>query len=194
MGSWTCAAESADGGKLLLGAGGANSGNPIYISPDSGATWVQTSAPAKNWVSIARSLDGERLVAAAKPDDYSGLTGAIYSSVDSGLNWVSNNVSSTNWSCVTSSADGCKLAATVSGGGIYTLQTTPAPVLNISSQNSHLLLSWPVPSQPFVLQQSQDLTTWGAAGMTPVLNYTNLHYEVSVSPVIGPRFFRLASN
>jgi len=46
---------------------------------------------------------------------------------------------------------------------------------------------------PFVLQESADLNTpnWTAVPMTPILNLTNLHHEVTV-PLSGTnRFYRL---
>ena len=52
---------------------------------------------------------------------------------------------------------------------------------------------WIVPSQNFALQQSSNLSNWSPAGVTPALNYTNLHYEVTVLRTSGQRFYRLAS-
>ena len=56
-----------------------------------------------------------------------------------------------------------------------------------------LLISWIVPSMPFMLQETADLNTpdWTAVPMTPILNLTNLHHEVTV-PLSGTnRFYRL---
>ena len=40
-------------------------GGGIYTSSNSGTTWTQTSAPSHDWVSVASSSDGSKLVAAA---------------------------------------------------------------------------------------------------------------------------------
>src|SRR5262249_40210200 len=99
----------------------------------------------------------------------------------------------TNWVSVASSADGNKFAAVVDGGGIYTWQTTPSPKLNITPVAGGLRISWIVPSMPFLLQEGADLYTlnWTAVPMTPILNLTNLHNEVTV-PLSGTnRFYRL---
>jgi hypothetical protein len=54
-------------------------------------------------------------------------------------------------------------------------------------------LSWLVPSTSFVLQQSFDLSSpnWTDTPTAPTLDFTNLHYEVTVSPSLGSRFYRL---
>ena len=46
---------------------------------------------------------------------------------------------------------------------------------------------------PFVLQENADLTTanWTDVTTTPVLNFTNLHHEVSVPLPSANRFYRL---
>ena len=59
-------AITADGSKLIAnGVAGA-----IYISTNLGASWYQTTAPSTNWVSLATSADGNKLVAAANGDTY----------------------------------------------------------------------------------------------------------------------------
>src|SRR2546427_812542 len=44
----------------------AGTSGSIYTSPDSGATWTQTSAPPERWASVASSADGSKLVAVVK--------------------------------------------------------------------------------------------------------------------------------
>lgn len=103
---------------LIVAAGcGANS--------VSAQTWTQTSAPNTNWVSIASSADGQKLVAAVQ-------NGGLYISTNSGTTWSQTSAPSTNWQSVASSADGIKLVAVeqevvysesdppVVVGGIYT--------------------------------------------------------------------------
>ena len=59
--TWTSAAASADGRKLVVGA----TSGAIYTSTNAGSTWILRGAPKKQWNSIASSADGERLVAVA---------------------------------------------------------------------------------------------------------------------------------
>src|SRR5206468_1194307 len=93
---WSSVASSADGTKLVAAGQsfdfntGEPIGGPIYTSPDSGATWTQTSAPDQPWASVASSVDGSKLVAAVASVPYSnpGFTGFIYFSMDSGKTWT----------------------------------------------------------------------------------------------------------
>ena len=108
---------------------------------------------------------------------------------------------STNWSKIASSADGTKLAAAVAGnfyvpnagGGIWTSQITPSPIVNLSPTNNNLALSWLIPSTNFILQQNSDLTTtnWSAVTNAPVLNLTNLQNQVTLPAPASNAFFRL---
>src|SRR5690348_9551054 len=101
-------------------------------------TWTQTSAPSNDWVSVASSADGSKLVAAA------GLTnggdGLIYISTNSGVDWMHTSAPTDSWTTVASSADGTKLVAATSGDLIYTSTnsgfdwaTTSAPSNNWNS-------------------------------------------------------------
>ena len=72
-----------------------------------------TSAPTRDWFSIASSADGVRVVAVTQD-------GSIYTSPDSGETWISNNVPSEQWSAVACSADGQKLDVASWSGLIYT--------------------------------------------------------------------------
>ena len=194
--NWQAIVSSAGGTKL---AAIARSGL-VYTSSDSGATWMSNSLPAGQWTSIASSADGSKLVATACYDN-SGNAGPIYVSTNSGTSWTLN-ASSNNWGFVASSADGSKLVAVLGGGvsggvetilpgGIWTLQTTPAPQLNLVPASPDLKLSWIVPSTNFVLQQSADLSGWADMTNPPVLNLTNLQDEVILSPTNSRGFYRL---
>jgi hypothetical protein len=189
---WTAVAMSADGTRIAATGSNAyvngNLGGFLFSSSNSGATANSDFTTVTKWTSITCSADGMRLVAVAG-------SGEIYTSVDAGTNWSAVDAPKANWSGVASSADGTKLVAVASGGGIYTLQATPAPTLNVISSTTNLLLSWIVPSQKFVLQQSSDLTahSWTNVPGSPVLNFTNLHNEVIVPPPTGSVFYRLAS-
>jgi hypothetical protein len=186
-------AASADGTKLVAATGG----GAIYRSADSGANWTALGAPYANWNSVASSADGTKLVATA----YWSNGGPIYRSTDSGATWTTNGSPSANWASVASSADGCKLVAvdgvvdwrSPGSGGLYTWQTTPKPVLNVTPSGSDLLLSWTVPSTPFALEESADLagTNWTEVANAPVLNPTNLQHQLRLPLPAANRFYRL---
>lgn len=112
---WSSVASSSDGAKLV-----AASGNWIYASLDSGATWTRTSAPSNVWTSVASSADGVKLVAVARRNDGDGL---IYASTNSGATWRPTTAPGVGWYSVACSADGSRLvaaAAQFNSGRIYT--------------------------------------------------------------------------
>jgi hypothetical protein len=186
-------ASSADGSKLIAAAGsrpvaGLPQQDLIYRSTNSGTSWQALSAPASDWQAIASSADGSRLVAALT--NFSG--GAIYTSNDGGATWTSNSLPHRGWTGLASSADGNLLAATTSSGSIFLSRTIPAPVLRAALLGGEFQTCWTVPSMNFVLQGNSDLTTtnWVDVSQPPVLDYTNLAYQVIV-PVQGTGFQRL---
>jgi hypothetical protein len=87
-------------------------GLQLISSDCSGQNWIQTSAPASNWVSIVSSQAGTKLAATVGG-------GSIYTSVDSGANWQESSATNGSWNCISSSADGGQLGAGISGGLIY---------------------------------------------------------------------------
>ncbi len=186
--TWNAIACSADGTKLVAPViiGGTHR---LFTSTDSGVTWVTNGAPVSRVNAVASSADGAKLVA-VEPD-------RIWLSSDSGANWISNNVTGF-WRGVAMSADGAKYAVVDAGnssGGIWVSQTTPEPELKLAVSGDKLKGSWIIPSANFVLQQNSDLTTsnWITVSNPPVLNLTNLHYEVELSPASDASFFRLAT-
>ena len=56
------------------------------------------------------------------------------------------------------------------------------------------MVSWPVPSTNFVLQQNLNLSTgnWDVVTNEAVLNLTNLQYQVTLAPA-NSVFYRLAT-
>jgi hypothetical protein len=144
--------------------------------------------------SFAISADGGRMTTVL--NQYLGSP--IYSSYDSSATWVQADAPVTNWTSVACSADGRFFIATSagwpSGGAIYVARSVPAPLVNISSADDTVLISWLIPSMPFVLQQSSGLVDgWLDVATTPVLNYTNLHYEVRLPKLGEVVFYRLAA-
>ena len=93
-----------------LRSGGSAVTNGQWIEYRDGATWTARESE-RNWISVASSSDGTKLVAAV-------LGGQLYVSTDSGATWTPRG-DSRNWTSVASSSDGNKLIAAVSGGQLY---------------------------------------------------------------------------
>jgi hypothetical protein len=98
-------------------------------------TWTQTSAPSDDWVTVASSADGSKLIA--------GSLGLIYGiSTNSGSTWITNNQPQMgsiygSWSCIASSADGTTYVGTI------------ANVIWVSTDSGIAWLSNNVPSASF---------------------------------------------
>ena len=120
--NWNGIACSADGTKIVA----ESSGVGIWISTNSGATWMQTDAPNTNWVCVVSSADGTKLAAPA------GST--IYTSTNSGATWTPNNTP-TSFSFVASSADGDQLVG-LGGGHVYTSTNAGATWTQTSAPSS----------------------------------------------------------
>lgn len=125
----TSLAASADGTKVvavgqeLPEGGGAYSPGPIYISTNSGATWLQTSAPSNFWFAVASSTDGTKLAAAGGVNvvDVTNWIGLVYTSTNAGATWTLTEVPQSSMHCIASSADGVKLLAAGNyDGAIFT--------------------------------------------------------------------------
>jgi photosystem II stability/assembly factor-like uncharacterized protein len=175
--------SDADGSKLFV----FNADRSLLESTNWGATWSTNLVGFPyGWFCVACSGGGDKLL--------EGGGGSIWTSTDAGNTWTSNNAPNLNWWSVASSADGSKLvAADFNGNGIWTLQTTPKPQLNLASSGDGLALSWVVPSTNFVLQQNSDLTiaNWVTLTNAPALNLSNLNDELVLSPSNSSGFFRL---
>jgi hypothetical protein len=179
---WSGAACSADGRTVLICAPDLG----VCITTNKARSWWSTNIAMA--YSVACSADGTALVAG----DWNG---GLHTSTNSGVSWSSTYPGAGEWMGVASSADGCKMAAAAWNGKIWVLERTPSPVLSFQFHGANLLLSWIVPSMPFQLQQCSDLNSlaWTNVMTAPVLNYSNLHYEVTVSATLDRRFFRLIS-
>ena len=83
------------------------------------AGWTeQTGSGSKNWIDIASSSDGTKLIAAVY-----GTSGNryLYTSTDSGVTWTERTgAGSRIWRGVASSSDGTKLVAVATSSNIYT--------------------------------------------------------------------------
>ncbi len=116
--NWGALASSADGIKLVAAVqfvnGDFESHNPapMYLSGDSGLTWVQSSAPSNIWYSVASSADGTSLAAVAYGD-------GIYMSANSGVSWTRVTAPTNSWTSIACSTNGARLVAVADGDAIY---------------------------------------------------------------------------
>jgi photosystem II stability/assembly factor-like uncharacterized protein len=189
--TWLSVASSADGSKLIATTD--RSDGRIFTSTNFGANWKQTSVIVPQWKTVVSSADGTKLAAASLGFPLFGSTNEVFFSNDSGVIWSSIGAppdANSDWDIVALSADGNKLFA-LANGGIYTWQSTPTPQLYSKRASNDLIFSWLVPSTNFVLQQSSNLCLWVDVTSPPSLNFTNLQYQVTVSPSNQSAFFRL---
>lgn len=196
-------AVSSDGQHLVAGARTGSQNHcswliPLVGSTNGGNSWDTYPSPLEvywctGWPAVASSSDGLRLAAVT-------WDGAVFMTTNRGINWVSNRITSSSPTQISAAAaaDANRLFVAISSyssseNGIYAWHAAPLPTLNITPTGDSLRISWVVPSMPFVLQETTDLNTpdWTAVPMTPILNLTNLHHEVTV-PLSGTnRFYRL---
>lgn len=170
----------------------------LELSSDWGATWrpVTSLTNYNGWGSVTCSADGETL-ALFLP--FKGRR--LLLSTNAGATWSTTEMPSpTNLCSLACAADGSRVVAALGHvffgeyPSVYVRQTTSAPRLEVRTRPGYLELSWVVPSEPFVLQESPDLAAWSSVQAAPVLNYGNLYYVVNLPLPAGSRFYRLASH
>jgi hypothetical protein len=115
-------ASSADGTKLAAMGYAGNAGS-IFLSADSGNTWVTPDEPTNFWLtniwsSVASSADGTKLIAATEATigSSSFLPGPIYTSTNSGATWIQSGAPNNVWYSVACSANGTNLIAAAYAG------------------------------------------------------------------------------
>ena len=106
-GQWQAIASSADGTKLVAG----RSSDALYLSSDSGVSWVASTSGSGNWTNAASSADGSVLAVAT-----SGST--IRVSVDGGATWTAR-ATSREWTDIAMSADGSRMVASIWNGELF---------------------------------------------------------------------------
>jgi hypothetical protein len=183
---WDAVACSSDGTKLIAG----DYYGMIYTSTNSGNSWI-SNRMANTIASVASSSDGNEFIAVEDG-------GLIHVSTNYGTAWTAPDTSYENWTAVASSADGTKMVATAWPGyddGIFFSDSIPSPRLIVSSSFANLLISWIVPSTNLVLQQCSEISTgnWTTLTNLPMLNFSNLHEQLTLSPTNSSGFFRLIS-
>jgi photosystem II stability/assembly factor-like uncharacterized protein len=176
-------AASADGHRLVA----VPTGKTVFASTNQGANWTSNSLPPNSsWLLAACSADGSRLTVIAQK-------GLIYSSTDSGSTWLSNSAPGLTWQSAASSADGNCVFAAPSNGSIWVRRTAPVPVLALTSSAPGPVLSWVLPSAPFVAQRSDSLQppAWTDLSNAPLLNLTNLQNQLLLPPGNDSGYYRL---
>jgi hypothetical protein len=129
------------------------------------------------------SGDGER---------WALLAGILMLSRDGALSWFPANVPpGKSWNSVANSDDG-NVTVALATDGLYISRYHPSARLSAQVASGKMRLSWPGPSSQFVLQESSDLSAWSDASNSPVLNLTNLDFEISLPFAPGSHFYRLA--
>ena len=87
---------------------GFGTGDRIWRTTNSDASWIEAYAPQASWTSIASSSDGSKLAAVIYGD-------RIWRSTDSGASWTEAYAPQAKWTSIASSSDGSKLAAVIDG-------------------------------------------------------------------------------
>jgi photosystem II stability/assembly factor-like uncharacterized protein len=185
--SYRCVVLSSDA-SVLLAAGLPMYDFGLYISNDNGLNWTTANVPSLLWTT-AMSADGRNMAGIG-----SGEGNALYTSADAGATWVEGpSLPGSGQPSLALSADGRTLVAALSGGGIYILQTTPKPRIEITPCGSTATVSWPATSVVCELQQSSSpsLDVWEPVAQSPTLDSSNQCYEVSVPVASDQRFYRL---
>jgi hypothetical protein len=94
---------SADGSRMLAGAGPSGSNSILYTSADFGQTWTPRQAPAVFWSGLDISTDG-RVMAGVN-------THALYVSEDFGATWTERHPGHFSWSGIACSSSCGRIAA-----------------------------------------------------------------------------------
>jgi hypothetical protein len=190
---WNRVSSSADGKVLLAG----DLNETVFISTNAGNGWTQIAPldPAWHLNAYLCSADGKKLVLLGSLTA-SFLQRLSLISTNSGVSWSEMSVPSTNGCSLTASADGAKLTAFDFSGRIFISQSVPSPALTVARSESLICLSWLIPSMDFKLQQSPNSagTDWADVTNQPILNYTNLNYQLTLTPSSQAMFFRLAAH
>jgi photosystem II stability/assembly factor-like uncharacterized protein len=114
---WRATTISSDGTKMVAAA----NNDSIYVSNNTGATWLRYGPSFTEWNSLSSSSDGTKLVAIAGAlYQYGNPAYYVYTSIDGGLTWIEQTNSNHEQSrlSVSSSSDGTKIISANSSGYI----------------------------------------------------------------------------
>jgi hypothetical protein len=174
--NWTSVALTADGATWVAAAGtyyndtNLVSAGGIYFSPDSGATWTRTGAPANPWFSVACSADGSTLLALRLG------SAPVYVSSDGGETWTTGSPAY-YWTVIVTSADGYRAVAANAYGSVCTLPYLGPWRLGEVTGNSYL----------GSIACSADGTKCVAAGNNLIYTSTNsgMNWRLTTAPTNG---------
>ena len=77
-------------------------------------------------------------------------------------------------------------------GIIAAIQTPGSPVLRgVLTSTNTVVVAWPAPSASFALQENADLATTNWVSVTNAVNVVGSENQVTISPPLGNRFYRL---
>jgi photosystem II stability/assembly factor-like uncharacterized protein len=163
-------------------------GGALYVSSDSGATWIKTDLPEHDWAKVASSSSGRKLVAVA-------AGGAVYRSLDGGGSWFAASpvgvISPLLWTSVAVSKDETRIAAASSNNGIWLSGPIAESPIQISGTGGNVILHSEASFANSVLLQSMDIES----GLWSVINRDSTSSGDPNSMVILPaanrQFFRL---
>ncbi len=94
-------------GQVIFAATDASLGDWVWISTDSGGSWMPTAAPVASWGAVACSADGAKVIAGGDR----GGSGPVFLSSDSGQSWQQVTNSGVTSAVVAMSADGKTMEA-----------------------------------------------------------------------------------
>ncbi len=160
--SWRAIAGSNNGRTLVVAGDGA----PPFTSTDSGYTWIERAMPepfgepgGNNWVALATSGNGTKMVGLLGNGDGSDGIGSLYranlyTSTDSGATWVEQtNSANFAWRAVDISNDGMDLVAIGYGDD------------GLDNYGGHILTSSDG-GETWIVQQGAGMHRWASVTMS----------------------------
>jgi hypothetical protein len=178
---------SADGKTVVVASGS----DVVYVSRDLDSSWSWQHVSTFGGSGAACSADGNRLGVIS----YVG----VFLSTNSGLTWAAQSGSGVVLDTIATSADGHRWMAGHSGGQgrLYFGSSTPAPALSIVPTNGNVIISWTVPSSPFVLQQRPgtplNQSNWNTVPGAPTVNLKTVRNETLLPATNSCALFRLSA-
>ena len=176
------------------------------IIPETPAqSWTPTLAPSMDWISLASSADGSRLLAASYT--------ALLLSTNAGVTWTTNNVPSHAWACVASSADGNELLAgegftgagliyfSTNGGAIWTTSSVPIKTwssLAMSADGTEAMALSSTTGSPLYVSTNSGATwttnAFSASFVESVVSSLNGNQWEVVQPVLNGGVLLISTN
>lgn len=109
---WFGAAVSADGSRMVAGAGTTTASSILYTSTDFGVTWTPRNVSVLFWTGLAMSADGRVMVGVN--------THNLYVSENFGATWTERHPGHFDWTAVACSSDCGRMAATRQSAPVIT--------------------------------------------------------------------------